>query len=366
MIRLLQGDCRDVLDGLPERSVHCVVTSPPYFGLRDYGTASWVGGDAACDHVVGEIRTGLGMAKLGERYSGGGHKASAPKPMMAKDVCPKCAAVRADQQIGLEATPAAYIETMVGVFRQIWRVLRDDGVAWLNLGDSYNNFRSQMGPGQAVHGRDRLNGKPAPLSGGRVRSDPVGGRSHVEHGQHSAGGVYRTEHVETGTRNLRNVWSIATMPFPGAHFAVMPSELAERCIKAGTSEKGCCSICAAPWVRVTEKTRSFQGNSAKAGRTAEDLNETSKWHNGGPSGNFNLKMGPCVTSSTIGWQPTCDCPDNVPVPCTVLDPFSGAGTTCLVADRLGRNATGIDLNQKYGEMARERLIKDAGMFAEIA
>jgi site-specific DNA-methyltransferase (cytosine-N4-specific) len=137
-VRILNGDCRGVLASLPAESVHCVVTSPPYWGLRDYGTAKWEGGDPACAHVVGEIRTGLGMAALGEKWAGGGHKVSEPKPMTAKHECPHCGARRIDFQIGLESTYQEYVEQMVAVFREVKRVLRKDGTLWLNLGDTYH------------------------------------------------------------------------------------------------------------------------------------------------------------------------------------------------------------------------------------
>ena len=100
-IEILTGDCRKTLKTLPDCSVHCVVTSPPDWGLRDYGTGTWEGGDPNCEHVVGEIRTGLGMAALGEQYRGGGKKVSEPKPMTAKNECPHCGAKRIDNQIGL-------------------------------------------------------------------------------------------------------------------------------------------------------------------------------------------------------------------------------------------------------------------------
>ena len=102
-VRIINADVLDGLAQLEDESVQMVCTSPPYWGLRDYGV---------------------------------------------------------EGQIGLEATPELFVAKMVEVFREVKRVLRKDGTLWLNLGDSYNNFRSEMGPGQAVHGREKLNGKP--------------------------------------------------------------------------------------------------------------------------------------------------------------------------------------------------------------
>ena len=144
MIRILQGDSRDVLKTLPDRSVHCCITSPPYFGLRDYGTAQWDGGDPACDHaarVVGGPKQtpGVGM---------NGHASAADR--LTRTLC-KCGARRIDAQIGLEASPDAYIAEMVAVFREVKRVLRDDGTLWLNLGSSYarDAAKGQHKPGDS-------------------------------------------------------------------------------------------------------------------------------------------------------------------------------------------------------------------------
>ncbi|HVM19480.1 MAG TPA: DNA methyltransferase, partial [Egibacteraceae bacterium] len=135
--RLYQGDALEVLRGLPDESVHCCVTSPPYWGLRDYGTGEWEGGDSGCDHVAS--RATQNLDKLGERYAGGGHKASSEGAIVAqfRDVCGKCSARRVDKQLGLEPTPEEYVANMVALFREVRRVLRRDGTCWLNLGDSY-------------------------------------------------------------------------------------------------------------------------------------------------------------------------------------------------------------------------------------
>ena len=145
-----------MLRGLPAASVHTCVTSPPYFGLRDYGTGSWEGGDAACDHVKGEMRRGLGLASSVASTRGGGHKAATVTDIPYGGVCGKCGAVRADLQIGLEPTPDEFVEALVAVFREVRRVLRDDGTVWLNLGDSYAGY----------HGNKRVGDAPAPSDKG--------------------------------------------------------------------------------------------------------------------------------------------------------------------------------------------------------
>ena len=147
MIRLLAGDCRDVLATLPADSVQCVVTSPPYYGLRDYGTAQWDGGDAACDHAQKRSMGATTLRLDGREHLGAydGEKATQiGTPYRA--TCGKCGAVRVDRQIGLEATPAEYLVTMVAVFREVRRVMRPDAVAFVNMGDSYSDKQLLMMP----------------------------------------------------------------------------------------------------------------------------------------------------------------------------------------------------------------------------
>lgn len=343
---------------------------------------------------------------------------------------------------------------MVEVFREVHRVLRDDGTLWLNLGDSYSSggrttqtVDSARGPSKRDIGADAASGKQEYLNGTAMRPPVIDGiagknllmiparvalalqadgwwlRSEIiwnkpnpmpesvtdrptkshEHifllsksdryfydaeavkepgvipaGTLGAKGSAERQSQEgvnarppeykvyDGTRNLRDVWTITTKPFSGAHFATFPPEIPEICIKAGTSERGACPTCGAPWVRETETETEFAGGSGRAGRTAEEMNGSGKWRNGGTSGNVNLKLGPVTRSKTTGWAPGCDCPGNARVPCAVLDPFGGAGTTGLVAAKLGRNAVLCELNPAYAEMARARIIGDIGeMFTTV-
>jgi hypothetical protein len=130
------GDCLESLRLMESESVQCVVTSPPYWGLRDYGTASWAGGDAECDHK-GRSQTSS-ASTLGEWKSGGGQEyKEATGGMPFRHQCGKCGAERIDAQRGLELTPDLYVVGMVEVFREVRRVLKDDGTLWLNLGDCY-------------------------------------------------------------------------------------------------------------------------------------------------------------------------------------------------------------------------------------
>ena len=182
--------------------------------------------------------------------------------------------------------------------------------------------------------------------------------------------------------NKRTVWSIATQPYSGAHFATFPEKLVEPCILAGTSERGVCAECGAPWERVSEKSyisplikgagitarvpdvwkgsqsrpRKRALNGTFLPRTAEDR-RLDPYPVRGVRDSIK-RMGDGVIVETLGWKPTCD-HDSEPVPALVLDPFCGSGTTGVVALRHGRSFIGIELNPEYVEMARQRIIGDA-------
>jgi DNA modification methylase len=165
-VRIVIGDCRDKLKELPGQSVHCCVSSPPYFGLRDYGTASWDGGDDSCDHKrqssVSRASSGLG----GSSETQGGAYAYGVE-------CGKCGATRIDRQMGLEPTPDEYVAGMVEVFREVRRVLRDDGTLWLNIGDSYAGGGNYRG----VSSEETLSAKQRSNGGARGVSQLLGAKN---------------------------------------------------------------------------------------------------------------------------------------------------------------------------------------------
>jgi DNA modification methylase len=157
-VQILQGDCREVLRALPAESVQCVVTSPPYFGLRDYQTAVWRDGDPGCTHEAARVKTRFDYDLSEKQASNNGSDVK-----RYGQSCP-CGATRIDNQIGLEQTPAAYVEALVEVFREVWRVLRKDGTLWLNLGDSYAGSWGNYGGQNRGNGTQRqiTNGSQAP------------------------------------------------------------------------------------------------------------------------------------------------------------------------------------------------------------
>jgi DNA modification methylase len=154
-------------------------------------------------------------------------------------------------------------------------------------------------------------------------------------------------------RNIRSVWEIATQPYPEAHFATFPEALPERCIKAGTSERGCCPVCGAPWERETVAAYDRDGSRAEHEK-----------YNGKDAGfQTHPGLGRAVqTVTTTGWRPSCD-HDREPVPCVVMDIFMGSGTVALVARKLGRRSIGIELNESYAALCARRL-QQLSLFAE--
>lgn len=159
-----------------------------------------------------------------------------------------------------------------------------------------------------------------------------------------SGGVgTEKEWAPGGGRNKRTVWTIATQPFPEAHFATFPEDLVRPCIQAGTSAVGCCPSCHSPWERSVEK------HFIETGPVRNKINEQS-----GDSGWEGVARGGLIVK-TRGWKPTCACEAGDPIPCSVLDPFSGSGTTGLVALKHGRTYIGIELNPEYADLSREYL-----------
>lgn len=156
-------------------------------------------------------------------------------------------------------------------------------------------------------------------------------------------------------RNRRSVWTIATKPYPGAHFATFPEALVEPCILAGTSEAGACATCGAPWRRVVERPENpYPGSSHTHERDAEQ-GGTQTHASGKPAGTIMAQRWHArgAGGTTTGWEPTCDHGGD-PVPCVVMDPFAGTGTVGVVAQRLSRRAVLIDLNPEYLRQCLER------------
>ena len=301
MHTLVNADAIQHLASMESGSVHCIVTSPPYYNQRNYGH---------------------------------------------------------DGQIGLEGTVQEYIDRMVAVLCECRRVLRDDGTLWLNVGDSYGSGKQLLGvpwrlalAAQAdgwVLRQDVVWHKPSPMPES-VTDRCTKAHEYVFLLAKQADYFFDAEAIkepsEIGSRNRRSVWRIATKPYAGAHFATMPPELAETCIKAGSSERGRCPHCGSPWARVTKRTKLLRP------RPADYVKRTGA----AGTGNSCANTVAGVAVETLGWRQSCKCEPHEPVPCVVLDPFAGSGTTLAVAKVLGRDSVGIELNPEYIALAEERI-----------
>jgi DNA modification methylase len=388
---ILCGGALKVLGTLAEGMAQTCVTSPPYWGLRDYGTATWAGGDAACDHVAGEIRRGLGLAALGEQYRGGGHKQAKVSKLQYVGTCGKCGARRLDQQLGLERTPQEYIANIVEIFREVRRVLKDDGTLWLVLGDCYATGGGKVGncPGGGAQG-DRWKGfrgnhlvdskrnpesiplgpmtqpNRMPLPGFKPK-DLVGIPWRVALALQADGWWLRSDII----------WS---KPNP------MPESVRDRPTKAHEYV----------FLMAKQERYYYDADAIKEPGVADSLarygrgrSTTHKWANGGP-GNQTIaksfahmeKAGSGMRNKRTVWTiATCPTPEahfatypielaelcilaGCPAGGVVLDPFSGVATTGLAALKHGRRYLGIELNPKYVEMSHRRAQKYYPLLAE--
>ena len=171
--RIYVGDVRETLRELPDGSVDCCVTSPPYWGLRDYGTAAWDGGEVDCDHAKPTTTYNQGFDERWGQGSGQKKQEKKSEGQFAQ-TCGKCGATRVDHQIGLEPTPQEFVASLVDVFREVRRVLADHGTLWLNLGDSYVGALSQHREGGSA-------GVDSPISQKTLSGIPQTGR--IERGK---------------------------------------------------------------------------------------------------------------------------------------------------------------------------------------
>lgn len=440
MLALLKSDARKI--PLADESVQCVVTSPPYWGLRKYAGEQelvWsgrqdCGHEWASERYYTEQTAAIGSAEAFSK-AGENNKARLKAGRWREtSTCRECGAWRG--AYGLEPTVEMYVQHTVEILREIRRVLRDDGVVFWNIGDSYCGYwgdkkalaegRPSQADTQWTHGFS-MNSRPkfdsfrhegikpkdlclipfrvalaAQADGWWVRSDiiwakpnpmpesvtdrPTDSYEHIlmltknaryywdgdavaepfnyperrynpdtskhktlgvkESGNRSTAGLHdgREQYGDpTKGRNLRNIWTFSTKPYPEAHFATFPEELPKRCILAATSAKGACAKCGKPWERLVKATGGTIGRSWH-----DHQDDIGKGQSVARLGNGEHEY----ERETIGWQRGCECGIEETVPCLILDPFAGSGTVGKVAIALGRRAIICDL--AYQDLASKR------------
>jgi len=451
---LHQGHVLDVLAELPAESVQLAVTSPPYYSLRNYGTAPQVwGGSKDCIHTWGDgptVREITGGKTPKQTTNVGSY--TGPR---SAQTCQRCGAWKGE--LGSEAAPDAFVSHLVEVFAAVRRVLRRDGCLIVNLNDSYvgsgkgpsNSLQrpasclndKQLRAGAApttwtpipeglrpksrlavperfvlamladgwIYRDDRAWCKKAPMPESTrdrctqawehvymftregayfwdqaavleaVSEETIKKGGYDENGQSNwpdnrtvtpdvllvnklTGNMQpgRRVSINPAGRNPRNYVVLGPDPFPEAHFATFPRALPEFWIKAATSERGACARCGAAWKRVVERERlgdtETVGRPKAVGHGGYGSPKSTLSLSGNGSKEWAERGGKTVP---LGWTPSCRCgPDAGTKPQIVCDPFSGSGTTLLVAHLLGREAVGIELNPDYCRIAERRLAAD--------
>lgn len=373
------GDCLDWLRGLPDGQVNTCVTSPPYWGLRDYGTAEWEGGDEACEHEPSQewidhnfnanSAFGKGAATQG---------ASARTRWFKPDgSCPDCGAKRIDKQLGLEKTPEEYVAKMVDIFREVRRVLRDDGTLWLNLGDSYcGGSGGGYSPNAPSNLAGSLSSRGAGKAGNKTRGatrapglkvkDIVGIPWMVAFALRADGWYLRSDII----------WH---KPNP------MPESVTDRPSKA--HEYIFLMSKSAKYYYDQDAIREDQMSSnLKRMESGWDGDNKRGWPKEGQHNNFDKYMGktkeeiaalPGRNKRTVWTVATksykeahfATFPTKLIEPCVlagapeggvVIDPFMGAGTVAKVAKQHDRHYIGCELNPEYVALIDRRLAHISG------
>jgi len=341
------GDCRETMRRWKEQGIKAqtCVTSPPYFGLRDYGTAKWEGGDDDCEHSISmptkwnDPKRGTSVLRPETAHRGG-----------SSTHCHKCGATRVDSQLGLEETPKQYIDAMVEVFRCVWDVLEDDGTLWLNIGDSYNGSGGQgtkpnIMSKEAAEGRG---GKAIKVDG--IKSKDLIGIPWMLAFALRADGWYLRQDI---------IWH---KPNP------MPESVQDRCTKAHE------------YIFLLSKSQKYYydhesiKDPVKQDWGTRDRTD-GKYHNQGsglqPHGGLekSYEMANKRSVWSVNTKPYAGAhfavfPQELIEPCiiagapvngVVLDPFMGSGTTAQVAQNLGRQYLGCELNHNYKSLQNQRI-----------
>lgn len=373
--QVLVGDNRETLKTLPDNSVQTVVTSPPYWGLRDYGTKSWTGGDESCEHIKDSSKTKkFGNEEFNKNRPS--REATKVKGYYYEDVCGLCGATQEDYQIGLEQTPDEFIEQLCLVFDEVWRVLKDDGTIWVNLGDSYSAMRdSKASPdtlraGEGTCVASAANRNPENLrKAGLKHKDLVGIPWRFAFAMQARGWYLRSDIIwhkpnpmpesvqDRPTKSHEYIFLMTKNPrYYYDHKAIL-EPVSEASLKR--SEYGWDSD------RPSTKNNSMGGGGihveqmGKRFVNPEGRNKRTVW---------------TITTKGYAEAHFATYPPDLILPCIlagskegdiVLDPFSGSGTTGEVAMQNNRNYIGLELNPEYATISEKRLTQAVGMFGDV-
>lgn len=361
-LQFITAEARAGLRRLKSGVARMCVTSPPYYGKRDYGTGRWIDGDADCHHGTDRAWLLKNTSHRNTTTGGRRHQENSYAAKRFKARCSICGAVREDLQIGLESTPEEYIEKLVAVFREVHRVLADDGTLWLNLDDSYAGSGGQSPQqGGQLYGSKRsrenvsLSARVRPCGVIKIK-DRLLIPARVALALQADGWWLRDEIIwhkpaptpssakDRTTAAHEHIFLLAKRP----HYYYDAAAIAEPSIYA----PGC------GWEEEKKGTRNGKRGAVQKRRIdpeqsfraiREMRNKRSVW--------------------TVAARPYKDeehfatFPPELIEPCilagsapgdTVVDPFGGVGTTAAVCQSLRRSAISIDLNPKYTAIAKRR------------
>jgi DNA modification methylase len=359
----ITGDCRQTLRDLIAQGVkvQMCVTSPPYWGLRDYGTAKWEGGDVGCGHQPD---------KKSQTSTLQGGKDTQEAAKFYKELCPRCGAVRIDSQLGLEKTPEEYVQNLVEVFRLVRDVLKDDGTLWLNLGDSYaasatgsfngGGFKdaSAISGGRNMSGVE-TSGKMDKLKASGLKPKDLVGIPWLIAFALRADGWYLRSDIIWAKKNCMPE-SVTDRPTKSHEYLFLLSKNAkyfydneavrEAAISVGlpTAE----SMRGKGWhdhTRDLEEGQRFDGKSTHKKAV--------------PENGRNLRSVWTIATAPYSEAHFATFPPALIIPCikagsrvgdTVLDPFFGSGTTGQVCEQLGRKWIGCELSEQYAALWKKR------------
>ncbi len=390
MIKILQGNCLDKIKELDDNSIDCVVTSPPYWGLRDYGTASYEGGNPNCQHTITDGIVDNKNNKLIER----------PDRASDKKNCVKCGAKRIDKQLGLEPTYQEHIQNIVELFRAIKPKLKDSATVWLNYGDSYaatvngTKVKDMKKNGFGRKGDDRaFVDKPfSTIQGSLKPKDLVMIPNRIAIALQDDGWWIRSEIIWHKPNPMPE--SIKDRP-TSSHEKIWLITKSKNYYYDHESIKE--PITDTTAIRLLQKNYDKQKGSARAnggmksngnmkamGRKKFDKNMGGSGtsflnHSGYKKADGTYMINPKRNKRNVWTVSTKPCkeahfatfPKDLIEPCikagcpekgVVLDPFGGSGTTGIVAALNNRNAILIELNQNYIDIANKRIDKEVGLF----